>query len=409
MSVLVVDDDSVARKAMAKSLDDSYEVLCAEGGEQAIVMAEKHLPKAILLDVEMPDLNGYEVCQQLKSKGCDLSDIPIIFVSAHDSVERRLKGMEIGAEDFIPKPFEPEFLKAKVDKVLEYRITRDSMSQQLDEANKAAFQALTGSSEFGAAIRFVEKSHSIGTYELLAEQFFKATSQLNLNCSMMIHSDPPQFFTSSLTNPTVSPLEQELMSMLAAKERFNDFGARTQINYPHVSLLIKNMPIEEADRYGRYKDLLPFMIEVANATVHSLNVEKELSSQAHNLSKSFDVVKQTLTQLTDSLQTNQEDVARIMHDMLTELDETIPRMGLDDDQEQYLIKRIDGAVTEANTILDQGANLKGSIGNVIRLLDHLVEQQYMMVDKAIASKASTEEGLIVEGSSGSSDDDIELF
>lgn len=412
MKVLVVDDEVVARKAVSQSLQDSFQITMAENGLAAIDSVKQDKPDLILLDVEMPEMTGFEVCQEIKKINSGCEDIPVVFISSRSSMSERLHGLELGADDYLIKPFEPEYLRAKLSKLIDYRKDRDHLKKQLSDANQAAFQAISGSSEFGTAIRFVEKTHSIGTYELLASQFFKATDQFGLSCSLMIKSEHEvQFYTSSKTNPVVSPLEKELMQMLSEKKRFNDFGKRTQINYPHVSLLVKNMPLEDHKRYGRYKDLLPFMIEVTNATVRSLNIEAQLIEQSHNLGKSFDIVKQTLIQLTDALRQNQEDVADIMNKMLMELDEEIPRMGLDDDQESYLIKRIDFAVTDANGVLDSGSNLKSSILNVIRLLDHLVDQQNKMVDRAIASKACTDELIEEEGSSQDicSDDNIELF
>ncbi len=387
MKVLVVDDEIVARKAVSQTLENDFQILMAEDGQSAINLVQEGQPDLILLDVEMPEMTGFEVCKEIKRMNSGLEDIPVMFISSRCSMSERLYGLELGAEEYLTKPLEPELLKAKVSKLFEYRKERDQLKEQLSDANKAAYQALSGSSEFGTAIRFVEKTHGIGSYDLLANHFFKATDQFGLSCSLMIHSDQGvRFFTNSKSSPMVSPLERELMETLSHADRFNDFGTRTQINYPYVSLLVKNMPVEDEERYGRYKDLLPFMIEVTNATVRSLNIEAQLVEQSHNLSKSFEIVKQTLIQLTDALKQNQEDVADIMNKMLMELDEEIPRMGLDDDQETYLIQRIDGAVTEANGVLDSGANLKGSITNVIRLLDHLVGQQNQMVDNAIASK-----------------------
>ncbi|GAA3941344.1 response regulator transcription factor [Litoribacillus peritrichatus] len=412
MKVLVVDDDSVARKTISKALEDTYIVTTAVDGPTAIDMVPVESPDLILLDVEMPFMSGFEVCNQIKTSNGPERDTPIIFISSLSSMSERLHGLEVGADDFLTKPFEPEMLKAKLNKLLAFRQERDGLKQQVDAANNAAYQAMSGTSEFGTAIRFVERSHSIGTFELLADQFFKATDQFGLSCSLMMKTESePLFFTSNHASPAVSPLEKELITMLSTAERFNDFGQRTQINYPYISLLVKNMPSDEPDRYGRYKDLLPFMIEVANATVRTLNIESQLVSQTRNLGKSFDIVKQTLMQLTDAMQVNQENVASIMNDMLMELDEVVPGLGLDEDQETYLIKRIDGAVTEANEVLDSGANLKGSIINVTRLLDHLVEQQHIMVDKAIASKASTSEVQDEQASVEEEvhDEDVELF
>lgn len=86
------------------------------------------------------------------------------------------------------------------------------------------------------------------------------------------------------------PLEKELMLNAKEGERFIDFGARTIINYPNVSLLIKNMPLDDPSLYGRYKDLFPNILEAKNAKLGTLELHNQLAEQAQQITKTFDTL-----------------------------------------------------------------------------------------------------------------------
>ena len=186
-------------------------------------------------------------------------------------------------------------------------------------------------------------------------------------------------------------------------ERFKDFAKRTIINYPRVQLLIKNMPLEDPVLYGRYKDLFPAMLGAADAKIKSLDIQHALLEQTKNVSFSFDQVRETLTNLSTAFMENQGKTMKVMREMLVDLDSTLPSMGLEEDQEKYLIGRVDSAVDEATGLMDQGENLNAAFHNISTLLDFLSEQQReltecVMVSSNIADD-SLEEDII----------DIELF
>ena len=102
-TILVVDDEIINIQILNNALADEYNILTATMGRQAIEVASQSLPDLILLDVMMPDINGHEVCQTLKSN--DLTKhIPIIFVTAQSRPEDEIKGLELGAVDYFTKP-----------------------------------------------------------------------------------------------------------------------------------------------------------------------------------------------------------------------------------------------------------------------------------------------------------------
>ncbi|MDE7287054.1 MAG: diguanylate cyclase, partial [Lachnospiraceae bacterium] len=104
-------------KCADQILNDSYKVTTVQSGKQGLLLLEKSIPDLILIDINMPDMNGYEVMDELK-KNPILKDIPVIFLSSHMDGESEIKGLKMGAMDCIRKPFEPEIVRSRIDKIL---------------------------------------------------------------------------------------------------------------------------------------------------------------------------------------------------------------------------------------------------------------------------------------------------
>src|SRR5437879_11341211 len=114
--ILVVDDDRAVRESLRRSLSfNGYSVALAQDGLQALEMIATDRPDALVLDVMMPRLDGLEVCRQLRSTG---DDLPILVLTARDTVSDRVSGLDAGADDYLPKPFALEELLARLRALL---------------------------------------------------------------------------------------------------------------------------------------------------------------------------------------------------------------------------------------------------------------------------------------------------
>lgn len=111
--VLIVDDTEENVEILLEALADEYEVAVAMDGESALEAVKEELPDIILLDVMMPDIDGYEVCRRLKASE-ETSSIPVIFLTALSDVNSKTRGFELGAIDFVIKPFEISEVRARV-------------------------------------------------------------------------------------------------------------------------------------------------------------------------------------------------------------------------------------------------------------------------------------------------------
>lgn len=125
--ILMVDDVATNLKCAAEVLKDSYEVTTARSGRQALLLMREYIPDLILLDINMPEMSGYEVMEKLKENPAT-RDIPIIFLTAETDEASEVKGLKMGAMDFIRKPFDPEVMHSRIDKILQMTGQKDELT-----------------------------------------------------------------------------------------------------------------------------------------------------------------------------------------------------------------------------------------------------------------------------------------
>ncbi len=127
--LLVVDDQPINVQALYQAFAADHQVLMATGGEQALALCNAKRPDLVLLDVEMPGMNGYEVCRLLKESEAT-RDIPVIFVTGHSDEAAETLGLDLGAADFISKPINPRIVRARVRTQLTVKAHADMLRQQ---------------------------------------------------------------------------------------------------------------------------------------------------------------------------------------------------------------------------------------------------------------------------------------
>lgn len=143
VTILVVDDELWGREALGALLKHhGYNLLFAEDGFGALEMARVHMPDLVLLDVMMPDMDGFEVCASMRSDP-DLAEVPILMVTALDDRNSRLRGIEAGADDFITKPFDRIELRTRIK-----TITRLNRYRRL-QTERVKFQWVVDRAEQG--------------------------------------------------------------------------------------------------------------------------------------------------------------------------------------------------------------------------------------------------------------------
>ena len=157
--VLIVDDAKANLDILVEGLKNDYKLSLALSGEMALQVAARTPPDLVLLDIVMPGIDGYEVCRRLRQTP-ETAEVPIMFLSSLEEVQNKTRGFEIGANDYLTKPFEMLEVKARVRSLLKAKAYNDAVKEQTTSELRIAREIQMGMlpSDFTA----IEKAYSVG-------------------------------------------------------------------------------------------------------------------------------------------------------------------------------------------------------------------------------------------------------
>ena len=184
-SLLVVDDHSMNRIMLSRYIAKlGYQATLVANGRQALEKLQHEPYDLVLLDVEMPEMDGYEVLEHLKADA-RLRDIPVIMISAVEEIESVVRCIELGAQDYLPKPFNPVLLRARLGACLERKRLRDQEIDYLQQVGRvtaaaAAIQASAFEPESldAVAARPDELGQLAQVFQEMARQVYRREQQL---------------------------------------------------------------------------------------------------------------------------------------------------------------------------------------------------------------------------------------
>ncbi|MCF6217167.1 MAG: response regulator [Gammaproteobacteria bacterium] len=331
-TVFIIEDDPALMELNALHIAmEGYEVLRAENAEEALALMQQPALSADLIvsDIVMPGMDGYALCTEVH-KLPTWQEVPFIFVSSLSTLEERLKGYEVGGDDYITKPIDPKELVQKIARVLDVRNKNHQLKEQITQTQSVAMQAMTYSSDLGQVIEFFKHSVSCESYASIAELFFEFMRNNGLHSSIQFHTPHGQLNFGD--QGEVSPLEANVIEMSRKKSRFFDFGSRTIINYQDFSILIKNMPIDDPDKYGIYKDTIGTLCNAIEARVTVImNDDKNRKRQAL-----VDAIQDAMRELKQTMAEMQKDNMAVIETMVNDVDNAMMVLGLTDEEENRI-------------------------------------------------------------------------
>lgn len=151
--ILIVDDDTTNLQVIGSFLyNKNYKIILAKSGKDALKSVENNPPDLILLDIMMPGMNGYEVCDKLKANN-QTKDIPVIFLTAKTETKDIIKGFKTGGVDYITKPFIKEEFLARIQTHINLKVSQDLLKEQAKRIEKANKIILESVKKFGQVFR----------------------------------------------------------------------------------------------------------------------------------------------------------------------------------------------------------------------------------------------------------------
>ena len=331
--ILAVEDNKVQAKILELQLKDHYEVVTVASGEECLDRLAAEPFDIVLLDVNLPGMSGYEACRRIKAEPAT-ADTPVIFVTVNSDMEDRLQGFEAGGFDYLAKPIVREELLKKLTILMEHSGEVQRLKTSAEYAVSTAMTAMTSAAEQGLVLQFMKMSFACQDQKQLAEAIIVATRQFGLDAMLQIRS---QYGTiSRCSNGPCTPLEDSVLASVSGGGRIVDLRQRTAINYERITLLLKNMPTDDPDRYGRLKDHLNVLLEGADARIMALDVDAYLGAEAKRLIDAVRSISVTLIEANRKTHELHASYGAVFNKLAGELEHAIPLLELNRSQEAML-------------------------------------------------------------------------
>ncbi len=368
--ILCVDDEPVNLVILQELLQDRYELTTAKSGEGCLQQVAVQTPDLILLDVNMPDLDGLETCERLKSDP-ETAEIPIIFVSALASQDELMAGYEAGGDDYITKPFSEEILQKKIEIVLASQQRKQELKKISDKAVEALMNNLSTTDELGMVVRFLHQCQSADTLDELARNVFDCLRQFELDSSLLMLDEPENrvWFSDDIDRP----MESQILESLRGQDRVVSFGTRLAINSDHVTVLVRNLPttVEQVDRVREH---LSIMIEGLDTRIQAMQSQTLLDQRREVLHRVLTAAREHLGRLDETSKQQRARSAEIVTDMGKELERSLLQLDLSARQEAALKKIIDSAAEQTAEVYDEGMKIGEKLQEIMDELSSVLDE-----------------------------------
>lgn len=363
--VLVVDDDRLARAAHRSLLARRFDVLTAESGEEAIELCTAQLPDLVVLDVGMPGLNGYETCRRLR----EWTSIPILFVTAHQSLEEHLKAYDAGGSDLITKPVNGDIFLRKVSVAIRQYRAAVTLAEEKEALKKMAMGFLSNASQTGILLNFMRSGIVCRHYYSLAEELLGATRELGLTCCVLIRHEGGETAITERGEP--SPLEWSILQHTAEMGRIFQFKHRLVVNYERVSIIVSNMPDEaaEPERAGILRDSLVILAETAEAMAINVDIRQEGQQRAEQLQLALTGAETALKALGEKNRAMLLDTRLLLQDLVDGVEKTYAWLGTSNEQEAALNASMDRSIQSILNRLATGGDFDAQFAEVMHALN----------------------------------------
>ena len=368
--ILIVDDDSVLLKVHSLYFEQcDMPVVTAEDGKSALEIIKKNPDEfgLIVSDILMPVMDGYELCEKLKADN-STADIPVIFISALSDLNEKLIGYKAGADDYIHKPVDGKEIIEKAKVLIEKRKKQLSLSGIVNSSREMAMTALSFSSELGEVINFYKNILESKDYDEVCGHVTAIFKLYGLAFSLQIYTPDNVVYLSSAGD--INPLENEIIELARGEGRYFDFGSRTIMNFKTFALLIKNMPTDDDDRYGRIKDQLAMIGNGLEAKILQLNNDVLI----HKKDEIVLSIKDSLENITKSFSEVQSESIAAIEDMNDDIREKLMVLGLMEYQEEDIQAIVKNCLNKSNEAFYKGISIQEELESIYSHLRNIFDK-----------------------------------
>ena len=350
-TIYAVDDDPMILDIYASLLGDEFNLKTFPSCEECAKAVEGQVPDIFLLDIELPGVDGYSYCRQLKENDAT-RDAPVIFVSSHDTINERLTGYDAGAEDFIIKPFSSDELLRKARVSEQIIAGKKNLREQLSMSEQLSSLALASMDESGLVLQFMSKLIGWNDEVEIATGLLELMHRYGLTGAVQTRTGDRRYSLSP--EGANLPLEVSVLNHVSTMETIFEFRNRGVYNYARATLMVSNMPLHDPDFCGRIRDNLAIAAAGASARLDAITAEDAVRDTLSS-------IRETITTIHQFHESTRVQTSELIFELDEELAKSFVNMGLTTGQENQIEDMIKGFMGRLTSIIDQGDDIQTSL------------------------------------------------
>jgi CheY-like chemotaxis protein len=369
----VVDDTKIQRHLLVALLEKAHTVSAFPSGDALLAaIGAGAVFDLVLLDIEMPGIDGYETCRRLRADDAT-ANLPVIFVSAHDTSPERVAAYQAGGDDFIVKPVAAHELQHKVSAMLQQRADLSALADQSRTAHQVAFTAMTSMGELGVLMDFMRRAATCPSPTDIADALLMALEAYGLSGAVQVRG--PAGSIDRHSQQQTAPLQTSVMESLRDMGRIFVFGSRGIVNYARVSLLAHNLPTDDEDHLGRLRDNLALLAEGAETRLEAMEATTAVGLLQADARHTLDMLRTTLTDAAGRAHAARENNQHHTVELLDTLGRLIDSFNVTPIQRDTIHDLLHDGIEVALRHYDESALAEGDFERVIFMLEKLAKSK----------------------------------
>jgi DNA-binding response OmpR family regulator len=358
-TVFVVDDDKTTRLLLETMLGKKYTVEAFDSAESCLDRLEHKQPDLFLLDVGLPGMDGYDLCRNIKGVP-EIMSIPVVFLSGHDDIEAIVTGYDAGGEDYFVKPFEISGLSRKIENLRRIEQDKKALLSQAKDSDELATLVLANLDEYAVLIKVLRSLNECNSTQETVDAILRSLDAFHLEGAVQIRlRNFEKTFSKAGEN---WPLEIAVMNHIRTLDRIFEFRTRCAYNFEHITVLVTNMPVADADLCGRIRDHLAIAAEAANEKLIALQSFADNTNMRGKIHGLLENIGQTMQSYNQ-----QQDQARFKGtayraQIVDELLASFSHLGMSGEQEDEILEMIRDRSNKLTDLYDITSETRATFG-----------------------------------------------
>jgi len=368
--ICYLDDDETNLQLVISSLEQQFYVETLSESLGALEKIRAIKPELVILDVNMPDINGYEMCRLIRQDS-DLSGLPVVFLTCLTTLKDRLEGYDAGGDAYLGKPFKIAELTSVIHVHLHRRHQLDVIQEQMLSAQDMAMTMMKTQSELGEVVQFSRNVSRANNIEAFTSTLFDTLARFGLESSIQINLLSGALHRRSDAG-ALTGMEQELFELSSGAGRITSFGNKCIYTSKHLVLLVKNVPLEDIELAGRLRDHLAIVVDSADVSLRLIEQDLQLKQKKIEVSgTSLNTINNEFDSILDRLKQMDSQAKQAFESLSLNIEMSFLYLGLTEQQEGQLLTLVKESREKADGYKEMSAHMFDSmqlIGEAVRKL-----------------------------------------